>query len=292
LTDSGPTKNNRLRKKAKAVFYDTIDQLIAERRETAVNGQIEDTGDLLSMLLLTQDETGRAMDDNQVRDEMVTFFAAGHETTSNALTWTWYLLSQHPEVEALLHEEVDRVLEGRLPALHDLAQLPYTEMVLKEAMRLYPPAWTLSARQATEDTTIGDYPVPKNTLVFVAPYAVHRRPEYFPEPERFDPQRFTPENEKKLPRYAYIPFGAGPRVCVGNFFAMMEAQLIIATIAQRFRLQLEPGQEIALNPLITLSPKYGLKMRLVEREQEVKVSKSGGQEREQIFVPQGEPLAV
>jgi cytochrome P450 len=133
-------------------------------------------------------------------------------------------------------------------------------------MRLYPPAWTLSTRQATQDTTLGEYPFPKDRLVFVAPYVVHRRPEFFPEPERFDPERFTPENEKKLPRYAYMPFGAGPRVCIGNSFAMMEAQLILATIAQRYRLELDPEQVIELNPLITLSPKHGLKMKLINRD--------------------------
>jgi cytochrome P450 len=261
-----PTRNNRLRKKSRVVVYGTIDNLIAERRATAVRGQVEDTGDLLSMLLLARDEEGQLMADNQVRDEMVTLFAAGHETTSNALSWTWYLLSQHPAVEARLHREVDEVLKGRLPTLDDLPNLPYTEMVLKESLRLYPPAWTLSARQAVEDTPIGDYLIPKDRLIFVSPYVMHRRPEYFPEPERFDPERFSPDNEKKLPRYAYIPFGAGPRVCIGNSFAMMEAHLILATIARRFRLELDPTQEIELNPMITLSPKYGLKMRVVERE--------------------------
>jgi len=261
-----PTPKNRRRKKSRNVIYSTIDNLIAERRATAVNGRVADTGDLLSMLLLAQDEDGRTMNDNQVRDELVTLFAAGHETTSNALAWTWYLLSQHPDVEAKLHREVDTVLDGRLPTLQDLPNLPYTEMVLKESMRLYPPAWTLSARQAVEDTTVGDYLIPKDRLIFVAPYAVHRRPQFFPEPERFDPERFTPENEKKLPRYAYVPFGAGPRVCIGNSFAMMEAHLILVTIAQRFRLELDPDQEIELNPLITLSPKYGLKMRVIKRE--------------------------
>jgi cytochrome P450 len=261
-----PTRNNRLRKKGRAVMYGIIDRLIAERRATAVNGRIADTGDLLSMLLLAQDEDGRTMTDNQVRDELVTLFAAGHETTSNALAWSWYLLSQHPDVEARLHREVDEVLNGRLPTLQDLPQLPYTEMVLKESMRLYPPAWTLNTRQAVEDTAVGDYLIPKDRLIFVSPYVMHRRPEFFPDPERFDPERFTPGNEKELPRYAYVPFGAGPRVCIGNSFAMMEAHLILATIAQRFRLELDPAQEIELNPLITLSPKYGLKMRVIKRE--------------------------
>jgi cytochrome P450 len=261
-----PTRNNRRRKAARTVIYGTIDSLIAERRAAAVDGRVPDTGDLLSMLLLARDDEGQSMSDNQVRDELVTLFAAGHETTSNALAWSWYLISQHPVVEAKLHQEIDAVLNGRLPTLEDLPDLPYTEMVLKEAMRLYPPAWTLNTRQAVEDTIVSDYLVPKDRLIFVAPYVMHRRPEFFPEPERFDPQRFTPENEKALPRYAYIPFGAGPRVCIGNAFAMMEAHLILATIAQRFRLELDPEQEVEINPLITLSPKYGLKMRVVKRE--------------------------
>ncbi|MFZ0547733.1 MAG: cytochrome P450 [Candidatus Promineifilaceae bacterium] len=261
-----PTPNNRLRKKGRAIVYGAIDKLIAERRATAVNGRVADTGDLLSMLLLAQDEDGQLMPDNQVRDELVTLFAAGHETTSNALAWTWYLLSQHPEVEAKLHREVDEVLNGRSPTLADLPKLPYTEMVLKESMRLYPPAWIVSARQAVEDVELGDYLIPKDKLVMVSPYVIHRRPEYFPDPEQFDPERFSPENEKNLPRYAYIPFGAGPRVCIGNSFAMMEGHLILAAIAQRFRLELDPNQEIELNPLITLSPKYGLKMRVIKRE--------------------------
>ncbi len=261
-----PTRNNRLRKKGRAILYKTIDKLITERRATVVNGQVKDTGDLLSMLLLAQDDEGQKMADNQVRDELVTLFTAGHETTSNALSWTWYLLSQHPDVEAKLHQEVDTVLNGRLPTLQDLPDLPYTEMVLKESMRLYPPAWILSGRSALEDTAVNDYLIPKDKLIFISPYVVHRRPDYFPEPERFDPERFTPENEKKLPRYGYIPFGAGPRVCIGNSFAMMEARLILATIAQQFHLELDPDQEIELNPQITLSPKHGLKMRVIKRD--------------------------
>ncbi len=260
-----PTQDNRAAKKALAVYNHHLEQIIAQRRATAVNGDIADNGDLLSMLMLSRDEDGSTMTDQQLRDEVATLFGAGHETTSNALTWTWYALSQNPDVEARLHEELDTVLRGRVPTLADLPNLPYTLMVIKEAMRLYPPAWILSARTALEDVAIGQYTVPKGTSVTVAPYALHRLPRYFPDPERFDPERFSPEREKLIPKYAYLPFGAGPRVCIGNSFALMEAQLILATIAQQYRLHLMPNQEVKMAMQITLSPKNGLKMRLESR---------------------------
>jgi cytochrome P450 len=205
------------------------------------------------------------MNDQQIRDEAVTLFAAGHETTANALTWTWYFLAQHPDVEARLHEELAAVLADRPPVVSDLKDLPYTEMVLKESMRLRPPAWILNGRTALEETEIGGYTITAGTSVFISPYQLHRLPEYYPDPERFDPRRFTPENEKKLPRYAYLPFGAGPRVCIGNSFAMMEAQLILATVAQQYRLALVPGQEVEMAPLITLAPVGGVMMEAIAR---------------------------
>lgn len=265
-----PTRNNRDRKQARAVLYETVDALITARRATAVNGQVEDTGDLLSMLLLSQTEDGSFMPDHQVRDELVTLFVAGHETTSNALTWAWYLLSQHPEVEAKLHEELDRVLNGRLPTLGDLPALTYTEMIIKETLRLYPPAWVLSGRQAAVDTHIGEYPIAKNTVVFVSPFVMHRLPQYFADPDKFEPERFMPEREAAIPRYVYLPFGGGPRVCIGNSFALMEARLILATLAQQYRFHLQPDQIVERNPQITLSPKYGMHMRLEKREPAVK----------------------
>jgi cytochrome P450 len=260
-----PTPNNRRIRRATAVLDDVVLGIIAQRRASAVGGRVEDTGDLLSMLLLAENEDGRAMDDRQIRDEAVTLFAAGHETTSNALSWTWYFLAQNPDVEARLHAEVDAVLDGRPPTVDDLKNLPYTEMILKESLRLRPPAWGLAGRTVLEETEIGGYTIPAGSTIFISPYQLHRLPEYFPDPERFDPERFTPENEKKLPRYAYLPFGAGPRVCIGNSFAMMEAHLILATVAQHVRLELVPGQEVEMAPLITLTPANGLKMLAIAR---------------------------
>lgn len=261
IPDWLPLARNRRRTDAAQTLDQAISQIINERRTTD-----EDKGDLLSMLLLSEDESGTRMTDQEVRDEAVTLFSAGHETTANALSWTWYLLSQSPQVEARLHDELDAVLGGRRATLKDLPNLKYTTMVIKEAMRLYPPAWVLNARLVVEDVEIDGYKIPKGGTVFVAPYAVHRNPRYFSDPLTFDPERFSPENEKHIPRYAYFPFGGGPRVCIGNSFAMMEAQLILATIAQRFSLALMPGQTVAIDPLVTMAPKHGLSMRLHARQ--------------------------
>jgi cytochrome P450 len=178
-----------------------------------------------------------------------------------ALTWTWYLLAQYPDVEAKFVAELRTVLSGRAPAVADLASLPYTEMVVREAMRLYPPAAGV-AREPIEDVEIGGYVVPKGSLVTANIFALHRDPRFFPDPERFDPERFARGWEDRIPRGAYIPFGGGPRVCIGNGFAMMEARLILATMAQRWRLSLEPGQEVTPAQLVTVRPKHGLRMRL------------------------------
>lgn len=258
-----PTPNNRRFRRASATLDDIISGIIAERRAAAVDGVVADTGDLLSMLLLAQDEDGRHMPDRQVIDEAVTLFAAGHETTSNALTWTWYLLAQHPEIEAKFQAELAEVLGGRAPTVADLERLTYTHMILKEALRLYPPVWILNGRTPQEDVSLGGYTIPAGSIVFISPYLMHRLPQYFPEPDRFDPERFRPEREKELPRYAYIPFGGGPRVCIGNAFALMEARLILATIGQRYRLTLAQAEPAELLPQITLSPAGGLRMNLV-----------------------------
>ena len=259
-----PTAMNRQRRVARTVLYEIIDRLIAERR---AQGDAADSGDLLSMLLLSCDDAGDRMSDDEVRDQAVTLFVAGHETTSNALTWTWYLLSQHPAEEARLHAELDAALGGRPPVLADLPHLPYTLQVIKEAMRLYPPAWVVNIRRAAADTTLGSYAVKKGDRLWLSPFVMHRRPTFFPDPERFDPDRWTPERERALPKFAYMPFGGGPRVCIGNGFALMEAHLIVAAVAQRYRLLLCPGHPIDLNAQITLSNHGGMPMTPEQRPQ-------------------------
>jgi cytochrome P450 len=234
-------------------------RLIAQRRAEG-----DDRGDLLSMLLAARDDEGEGMTDQQVRDEAVTIILAGHETTANAMNWTWTLLAQHPHIEARLHDELDTVLGGEPPTLADLRRLPYTEMVVKESMRLYPPAYAFS-RVAVQDTTIGEYDVPKGTVVGVMSYAAHRDPRWWDAADQFIPERFAEEDPNR-PRYAYLPFGGGPRVCIGNSFAMMEAQLLLATIAQRYRLTLPPGHVVVPDPKITLRPKGGLPMFTRQRE--------------------------
>lgn len=268
LPDWIPTSNNRRRNKANKTFQAAMGQIIAERRATAVHNQVADKGDLLSMLMLTKYEDGSVMADKQLLEEVATLFAAGHETTSNALTWTWYLLAQHPEVEAKLLQEIDLVLNGRLPTLEDLAELPYSGMVIKESMRLYPPAWILNGRTPTQDVELGAYKVPKNSTIFISPYVMHHLPQYFPNPEQFQPERFLPEREKELPKFAYFPFGGGPRVCIGNAFAMMEAQLVLVTVAQNYKLRLEPNQHVLPLPQITLIPEGGIQMKLTKRKPE------------------------
>ena len=260
-----PTRAGRQIRAGRRLVEQVLQKIIDARRDGAVDGQIVDTGDLLSMLLLTTYDDGSPLPDRQVMDEMVTLFVAGHETTSNLLSWTWYELSRQPQVEAELHAELDGVLRGRTPTVDDLPQLPYTAMVLKEALRLHPPAWILTGRQATEDVTLDDFTIPRGDLVLITPYIMHRRPELFADPLRFDPQRFTVEREARLPRYAYIPFGAGPRVCIGNSFAMLEAQLVLATVAQQYRLTLPTGYVATPQPQITLSPAGGLPVKLVAR---------------------------
>jgi cytochrome P450 len=221
--------------------------------------------DLLARLLAARDEeSGAGMSDRQLRDEMMTLFLAGHETTANALTWTIYLLSQHPDVGERLGLELDTVLGGRAPTSADLPKLTYTEMVVRESMRLYPPAPGF-AREPVEDVTIGGYAVPKGSLISILTTVLHRDERFFPDPERFDPDRFAAGWMDRIPRYAYLPFGGGPRVCIGNGFAMMEARLILATLAQRYRFTLAPGQTITPVQLVTLRPKGGLRVLVESR---------------------------
>jgi cytochrome P450 len=237
-----------------------LQRFIDERRQSG-----EDGGDLLSMLLAAQDDDGSGMTDKQLRDELMTIFLAGHETTAMNLSWTWYLLSQQPQAVAKLKTEVDRVLGERRATMADLAHLPYNEMVIKEALRLYPPAPGVG-REPIEDVQIGGYSVPKGALINISFFAMHRHPAYFPDPEVFDPERFSPEREKDIPRYAYLPFGAGPRVCIGNSFALMEARLILATMIQQVELALLPGQQIVPKQLVTVRPQNGIEMSVTRRE--------------------------
>lgn len=242
--------------KARARLDSTIYGLIRERRKSG-----QDAGDLLSMLLFAQDEEkdGGGMTDQQVRDEALTLFLAGHETTANALTWTWYLLSQHPEIEQRLHGEIDEVLGGRAPELADVPQLRYAEMILAEALRLYPPAWAIG-RMATGPFELGGIEIPAKSICILSPYLVQRDARWFSDPERFDPERWTPEARESRPKFSYFPFGGGARVCIGERFAWMEGVIVMAAIAQKWRLRLEPGQRVEPLPLITLRVKNGLRM--------------------------------
>ncbi|HRG94803.1 MAG TPA: cytochrome P450 [Polyangiaceae bacterium] len=217
--------------------------------------------DLLGVLLSAQDEGGATMSDRQLRDEAMTLFLAGHETTALALAYTFYLLSTHPAAEQRVREELDRVLGDRLPTAEDVKQLVFTERVLKESMRLYPPAWT-TGRQAEADVVVGGYRVPKGSQLLLSQWIVHRDSRFFPDPEAFDPDRWLPERAKSLPKFAYFPFGGGPRVCIGNHFAMMEATLILAVVLKRYHLELLPGQPLGLKPSVTLRQQGpGLRMR-------------------------------
>ncbi len=249
LLEKLPLPSIKRFEKARDRLDRTIYGMIRERRASG-----EDRGDLLSMLLLAQDEEGGGggMTDVQVRDEALTLFLAGHETTANALTWTWYLLSQNPQCEQKMHEEIDRVLGGRTLGFDDLPELRYTEMVLAEAMRLYPPAWAIG-RKAIEAFELGGYEIPAGAILILSPYVTHRNPRWFPEPERFDPER-------ERPKFAYFPFGGGARVCIGERFAWMEGTLALAAIAQKWRFRLVPGHRVVPQPLITLRTKYGMRM--------------------------------
>ena len=247
----------RARTRLDAVVY----RMIEDRRRSG-----QDRGDLLSMLLMARDEEGDGahMSDVQLRDEVMTLFLAGHETTANALSWTWYLLARNPGAEARFHEEVDAVLGGRPPAFEDLPRLRYTEMVLAESMRLYPPAWGLG-RRSRRDQVLGGVAIPEGALVLVSPYLVHRDPRFFPEPLRFDPQRFTTESRAARPRFAYFPFGGGARQCIGEPFAWMEGVLVLATLAQRWRFRYEGKGAVEPQALITLRPRRGVPMRAERR---------------------------
>ncbi|NJN83330.1 MAG: cytochrome P450 [Caldilineaceae bacterium] len=239
-------------------LVEVIDGIIENHRQRG-----EDRGDLLSMLLAARDEDGNPMSDQQLRDEVITLFVAGHETTANALAWSFYLVAQHPVVEARLLDE-GASLTGEMLTLRDLAQLPYSDQVVKEAMRLYPPAGGIT-RQPIHDIELGGYAIEEGSMITISTYVMHHDPNLYPDPERFDPERFTPENEAKLPKQAYLPFGGGPRICIGNSFALMEARLILMTVLQRFQLELPASQKVRAEQLFTLRPKGGLKMIVNQR---------------------------
>ena len=241
-----------------AILNEVVDSIIEERRARPDGGE----DDLLGLLMAARDEeTGQGMDDQQLRDEVMTIMLAGHETTAVALSWTFYLLAQEPGVRRKLEAELAEVLGGRAPTMADLPDLKYTTMVIEESMRLYPPAYAIG-RWCNDGDEIGGYTVPPNSTLTLSPYLTHRHPEFWEEPDKFDPERFTAERQAERPRYAYLPFGGGPRQCIGNNFAMTEAILLLATIAPRYRLELLPGQRVEMEPLITLRPRNGLPMRV------------------------------
>src|SRR5215218_9609712 len=262
LLEKLPLPPRRRFERARARLDSVIYRIIEEHRREG-----RDRGDLLSTLLHAVDEEGdrTGMTDEQLRDEVMTIFLAGHETTANALAWTWYLLSQNQGVEARLHEELEEVLQGRPPTADDFPRLRYAEMVVAESMRLYPPAWAVG-RLALEDHEVGGYLIPRGSLVLVSQYVMQRDPRFFPDPERFDPERFTPEAKASRPQFSYFPFGGGPRRCVGEGFAWMEAVLITAALAQHWRLRLAPGRPVEPHPGITLRPRHGVRMTPERRE--------------------------
>ena len=254
-----PTPTNLRIERAITRIEKVLYRIIAERRASG-----RDTGDLLSMLLAAQDEDGSRMTDKQLRDEAITLFLAGHETTANALSWTWWLLAKNPAAEARLHGELRDVLRGRAPAVDDLPLLPYTNHVITESMRLYPPAWGV-ARTCIEDHEIAGYKVPRGSGVSFSQWTVHRDPRWYDAPEEFRPERWAGDLLKRLPRFAYFPFGGGPRQCIGNSFATMEAALILATIAQRYRFRVVEGHPVVPLASITLRPRHGIRVVLEKR---------------------------
>jgi cytochrome P450 len=260
LPASWPTPGNRRFWAAKALLDDYLYRMIRERRASA-----EKKGDLLDMLLEAHDEdTGKGMTDQEVRNEVATIYGAGHETTALALTWTWYALSQNPEALRRLQAEVDTVLKGRAPTFADLPSLPFTLATLEESMRLFPPV-PFTARMAYAPLTLGEYALPQGAFVGIAINNIHRHPDFWDEPEAFKPERFLPENRAKVNRNAYIPFLTGPHVCIGNTFALMEGQLLLAMLAQRYEMALVPGQRIVKEQTITMRPRYGIRMVLKRR---------------------------
>ena len=262
LPRTWPTPGNLRFRRALARLDATVWRIIDARRAAPEPGT-----DLLGMLLSARDaDTGEGMDDQQLRDEVMTLLLAGHETTANTLAWTFLLLGKNPEAAARLHAELDTVLAGRTPSLEDLSRLGYTTRVIDEALRLYPPAWAVGRRAADDDTLCG-YEVAKGTDITLSIYSIHRSPEYWENPDAFDPDRFLPERSEGRPRLAFLPFGAGPRQCMGNHFALAEAPLVLATLAQRFEVKVAEGHRVAIDPTLTLRPLGGVPATLTSRGQ-------------------------
>ena len=257
-----PLPQSKRFKNARNTLNSVIYGIINERRRSG-----EDTGDLLSMLLMAQDEAdGTGMTDEQIRDEALTLFLAGHETTANAMTWMWYLLSQNPEKEAKLHKELDLVLAGRIPTINDLPNLKYTESIIAESMRLFPPAWAIG-RLSLEDHEFGRFYLPERSLVLISPYITHRDPRFWDNAGEFIPERWEKLSVKEAgQRNIYFPFGGGVRRCIGESFAWTEGIVLLATLARKWKLRMVPEQKVALQPMITLRPKYGMRMECQNRE--------------------------
>jgi cytochrome P450 len=271
LPESFPSARNRRYRAALQKMNTSVSQLIQARRKNLSAAQDGDRGDhmdLLTLMLSARDErTGVGMSEQQLRDEILTLIIAGHETVASALTWTWYLLSQHPGFQSRLQDELASSLQGRIPTALDLPNLPFTRMVFEEALRLYPPAWIITRKSLNDDRiTCGyDFRIPPGALVVISPYLIHRHSDYWENPDQFDPSRFSEGSTAARPRYVFIPFGGGPRLCIGEYFATVEAQLVLATVSQHYRLELVPGQQVDPEPLVTLRPRHGLRMKLVRK---------------------------
>jgi cytochrome P450 len=261
IPDWIPTPGNRTRKRINQALDEIVLKIIAERRAEGS----QDRGDLLSMLMQATYDDGSHMNDKQLRDEVMTLFIGGHETTAIALSWALYLVVTHPEVKQKLMDELDSVLEGRLANVNDLPRLTYTDMVIQETLRLYPPAWQ-TQREALEDVEIGGYTVKKGSTLMISPYLTHHDARWWTNPDEFIPERFAPENVQEQYKYAYFPFGGGPRVCLGNQFVMMETKLVLATMMQHCEFTLTPGQDIHVVPMITLRSNNGIKMQVKKHE--------------------------
>jgi cytochrome P450 len=257
---SVPTPRNLRFRRTMRQFDSIVYRIIRERRAAGATGD-----DLLSLMLNVRDDEsgGAGMTDLELRNQVMTFIGAGHETTAVALAWTWYLLAKHPEVERRVRAEVEGALAGRRPTFLDLPRLPYTKTVIEEVLRVYPPVYAV-ARDVVADDTIAGYRIPRGTTAILSPYVTHHLPEYWPEPDKFDPDRFTPARSAGRPRFAWFPFLGGPHQCIGQDFAMMEATLIISMVIQRFRLTLASGADVKFKPLLSLRPATGVPM-LAER---------------------------